>query len=313
MTVRILRYVAARLLAGLAVLLGAATLAFVSMKLLPGDPVSVLLGPNTQASPQVRAQIIREYGFDQPIAVQYLRYVGRLATGDLGRSYQLQRPVAEVIGGQVGATAQLALAAVVLAGLLAAASATATAGRRPRLRALLSTVELVAVSTPTYWLGLLLLTVFSFRLRLFPVAGTGGFAALVLPAVALAVPIGGLLSLVLRDGIESALERPFVLTARARGLAERAVRTRHAVRHALLPVVTLAGWVTGTLLGGTVLVETVFARPGLGRLTLDAITSHDVPVLTGAVLLSAGVFVVINILVDVAYLAIDPRLRSTNE
>lgn len=292
------------------VMLGAATLAFAALQLLPGDRTTRLLGPMTSASPAVRAQISHDYGFDRPLVVQYGRYLGGLLHGDLGMSYQQQQPVGTLIAQQLWPTAQLAVTALVLALLLAVVSATATAGRRPRLRALASAAELVTVSTPSFWVGIMLLSVFSFRLGLFPVTGTSGAAALVLPAVTLALSISGVLSQVLREGLEKALDQPFVVTARARGLSQTAIRVRHGLRHAAVPLVTLAGWLTGTLLGGVVPTETVFGRSGIGTLVLQAVIGGDLPVVLGVVLLSALLFVVISTVVDLLYLVIDPRLRT---
>ncbi|MEU2299801.1 ABC transporter permease [Streptomyces antibioticus] len=306
----LLRPVAGRLAAALAVLLGAATLAFLTLQLIPGDPVSVMLGPGTAASPEVRAEITRTYGLDRPVAVQYLHYLGHLFTGDLGESYQLQRPVAGLIGEQLWPTVQLALFALLLAVTAALVLAVATAGRNRALRGLATFAELLAVSTPSYWTGILLLTAFSFRLQIFPVAGAQDFASLVLPAVTLALSLAGVLAQVLREGLETALGQPFAVTARARGLSATAVRLRHALRHAAIPLVTLTGWLTGSLLGGAVLVETVFGRPGIGALTLQAATNKDIPLVIGLVLLSAFVFVLLSTLIDLLYLVIDPRLRT---
>ncbi|MCX4745002.1 ABC transporter permease [Kitasatospora sp. NBC_01287] len=311
MTLRHLaRAVLRRLLGALAVLFGAATIAFVALHLVPGDPVTVMLGPGSPATPEVKAQIRAQYGLDQPVFAQYLHYLGRLLHGDLGESYQLQRPVADVIGEQLGSTVQLALAAVLVAVVLAVLGALATAGRRRLPRALVGLAELLAVSSPSYWIGILLLTAFSFQLRIFPVAGDEGLPALVLPALTLALPLAGVLGQVLREGLEAALGQPFVLTARSRGLGEGAVLLRHALRHAAVPAVTLAGWLTGSLLGGAVLVETVFGRPGIGALSLQGTTNKDMPLVIGLVLLSALVFVLISTVVDLLYLVIDPRLRS---
>lgn len=302
--------IARRLGPAVAVLLGAATLAFLTLQLIPGDPVSVLLGPSNAGSPEVRAEIAREYGFDRPVADQYLHYLGRLLQGDLGQSYQLQRPVWSLIGDQLWPTVQLALAALVLAVVLAGVSAVATAGRRPAFRAVASVWELISASTPSYWVGIVLLTVFSFRFHVFPVAGAEGFASLVLPAVTLALPLTGVLAQVLREGLEAALEQPFVVTARSRGVGLTAVRLRHALRHCAIPLLTLTGWLTGSLIGGAVLVETVFGRPGIGSLVLQAVSAKDMPVVIGVVLLSAFVFVVISTVVELLHPVIDPRLRS---
>lgn len=306
----LLRAVVKRLVAALAVLFGAATLAFLTLQLIPGDPVAVMLGPGNAASPEIRAEITHEYGLDRSPAEQYLHYLGNLLSGNLGESYQLQRPVTDLIGDQLWPTVQLALFALLLAVTAAVLLAVATAGRHPVLRAAASLAELLAASTPAYWTGILLLTAFSFQLRLFPVAGAQDFASLVLPAVTLALSLAGVLAQVLREGLEAALAQPFVVTARARGLSDTAVRLRHALRHAAIPLVTLTGWLTGSLLGGAVLVETVFGRPGIGALTLQAATNKDIPLVIGLVLLSAVVFVVLSTVIDLLYLVIDPRLRT---
>ncbi|CAO5166554.1 peptide/nickel transport system permease protein [Frankia sp. AiPs1] len=302
--------VARRAGSALAVLLGAATTAFAALQLLPGDPVAIILGPSTMASAQVRDQIRHDLGLGDPVVVQYLHYLGRLLHGDLGWSYQLQQPVSALIGDQLMPTVQLALAAIVVAVVLAVLSAVMTAGRHPALRAVASFWELVSVSTPPFWLGILLLTVLSFKIHAFPVAGAQGFGALVLPALTLGLPVAGILGQVLREGLEAALEQPFVTTARARGLSQTGIRARHALRHAAAGLVTLSGWLAGTLLGGAVLVEKVFARPGIGALTLQAVSSRDMPVVMGVVMLSALVFVAISTAVDLLYLVIDPRLRT---
>ncbi|MCW2890506.1 MAG: ddpB [Streptosporangiaceae bacterium] len=309
MIIRIARDLAGRLVGAAAVMFGAASLAFVVLASIPGDPVTALLGPFTTASQQIRNQITVDYGLDRPLYAQYLSYLGRLAHADMGESYQLQRPVAELIADQLGPTVQLALAAVVLAVLIAVVSAISTAGRGRLSRLLAMAWELVAVSLPSYWLGILLLTAFSFQLRIFPVVGATGASALVLPALTLALPIAGVLAQVLREGLEAALNQPFAVTARARGLSQLAVRLRHALKHAAAPLATLTGWLAGTLLGGAVIVETVFGRAGIGALALQSAMNKDMPVLIGIVLLSTLVFVVISSLVDLFQSLVDPRLR----
>jgi peptide/nickel transport system permease protein len=297
-----------RLLAGAVVLWAAATAAYLALLAAPGDTVDSIIGDGAD-SPLIRAEIVREWHLDRPAVVQYLDYLGRAGHGDLGRSYLLQRPVRDVIGGQVGPTLKLALFAAGLGVLLALLLAVLT--RRPWARRASSTAELVLVSTPPFLIGIMLLSVFSFRLGWFPVAGDTGFVALVLPAVTLALPIAGVLTQVLRDGLDRALDEPFAVTARARGLRENAVLIRHALRHALLPAVTLTGWLFGILLGGAVIIEQVFGRPGLGQVTLQAVTTKDMPVVLAVVVLSAAVYVVLNTAADLAYLLIDPRLRRS--
>lgn len=290
------------------VIWGAATLSFLVLHLTPGDPVDIMLGTQSTASPELKESIRVDMGLDRPVAEQYVSYLGNLAKLDFGQSYRLQKPVIEVLGEQLPSTLQLAgLAIVISVGL---ALLIAYASRRARTRSAASLLELVAVSFPSFWTGILLLTVFSFQLRWFPVAGGSGFGALVLPAVTLALPIAGILSQVLRHGLEVANEQPFVSTAQARGLSFGQLLSRHTLRHAALPVVTLSGYIVGGMLGGAVIVEQLFGRSGLGRVTLDAITNRDLPVVMALVVLAAVVFVVVNLVVDLVYPLLDPRLRS---
>lgn len=290
------------------VLWGAATLAFAAFRVIPGDPVSVMLGPQAQVAESVKAGIRSELGLDRPVLEQYATFLARLARGDLGESYQLRQPVVEVIGRQLGPTLQLSALALVIAVVLALASALLVRGRTGR--AVASGIELVVLSSPVFWTGLVLLSVFSFQLGWFPVSGARDAAAIVLPAVTLALPVAALLSQVLRDGVEAAEREPFLLTVRARGATPLRESVHHTLRHAGVGGVTLAAYLVGSLLGGAVLVETVFARPGIGRVTLTAITDRDLPVITGVILLSALVFVVVNTLVDLVVPLLDPRLRT---
>jgi len=296
-----------RLGTGLAVLWAAATASYVALLLAPGDTIDILIGDGAD-TPEIRAKIVAEWGLDRPEVVQYLSYLWRLLHGDLGRSYQLQRGVGEILATQVGPTLQLTLAAAATGVSLAGVIALVTAGRGRWLRGTASAAELVSVSVPPFLIGIVLLSVFSFTFGWFPVSGASGPRALVLPALALGLPIAGVLGQVLRGGLERALEQPFAVTARARGLTERALVARHALRHALIPAVTLAGWFTGTLLGGTVITEVLFGRPGLGQVAMQAVTGRDMPVVMAVVLLSAIVYVTISTLLDLAYRAIDPRI-----
>lgn len=289
------------------VLWGAATLAFLAFQLIPGDAVDVMLGPQAQVSETVKEGIRADLGLDRPLWEQYLAFVGRLLRGDLGESYQLRMPVADVIGRQLLPTLQLTGLALVMAAVIAFAVVLTARGRVSR--GIAAGAELLVLSAPVFWIGLILLTVFAFGLGWFPVSGSRGFPALVLPALTLALPVAALLGQVLRDGIEDAERQPFALTARARGAGPTRLTLRHSLRHGSAGALTLTAYLVGSLLGGTVLVETVFARAGLGRVTLTAITDRDLPVVTGVILLSALVFVVVNLTVDVAAFLIDPRLR----
>ena len=286
---------------------GAATAGFVALKLIPGDPVEVMLGVQAQVSESVKAAIRTDWGLDDPVIVQYLRYLGRLVTGDLGRSYQLRQPVTEVITSQLGPTLALAGLAIVFALLLSLSTAVLARGRFAR--GLASMIELVLVSSPTFWIGLVLIAVFGFGLQWFPVTSTRGFGALVLPAITLALPISGIISQVLRQGLEAAEAQPFVHTARARGIGYARLVARHTLRHASGDGITLSGYILGSLLGGAVLVETVFGRAGLGRVTLRAVIDRDLPVVLGIIVAVALAFAVINLLVDLVHERLDPRLR----
>ncbi|WP_250537203.1 ABC transporter permease [Caballeronia sp. AZ10_KS36] len=308
------RQIATRLMTGLLVLWLAASVAFVAIHALPGRIEDVLAGD--LAYPGLREAIAAQWGLDHSLPWQYGQFLLRLAHGDLGTSFVMQQPVLDLLRSQLWPTMQLALSAGALALVLAIVVATVTAGgegTRGAWGALgarcASLIELTFTSTPVFWLGMLLLIAFSFQLRLFPVSGANGWRALVLPAVTLALPTAGILSQVMRESIEAALAKPFVTTIRARGVSELVLRARHVLRHALLPVVTLGGWLIGSLLGGAVITEKMFGRPGIGSVTLNAVTSQDVPVVLAVVLLAAFVHVVISTLLDIAYLFIDPRLR----
>ncbi|WP_316784312.1 ABC transporter permease [Streptomyces sasae] len=304
------RYTATRLAAAVLVVWGAASVAFLVMQLVPGDPVRAVVGTNALVDASQLREIRHHYGLDRPLPVRYVTYLGHLLTGNLGDSYQLQQPVSRVLADQLRPTAELALSATLLAVLLAVAVTVATSGRARWPRRVSEVVELVVVSTPSFWLGIMLLTLFSFRLGWLPVSDSGDVRSLVLPVVTLALPIAAVLAQVMREGLVAALRSPFVLTARARGLTEPAVRSRHALRHAALPALTLAGWFAGTLLSGAVVVENVFARPGIGRVTLQAVTTRDLPLVQGVVALSAVVFVAVGAAVELLCLVADPRLRA---
>jgi peptide/nickel transport system permease protein len=291
------------------VLWGAATLAFLAFRIIPGDAVTAMLGPQSQVSEQVKAGIRTDLGLDQPPLVQYVSYLSRLLHGDLGQSYQLRMPVTEVIGRQLGPTLQLTALALLIAVVLALAGA--LFARRGIAQGIVMGLELVVLSSPVFWIGILLLAVFSFWLGWFPVAGSRTPATLVLPAVTLALPVAALIGQVLRDGIDRAERQPFAETVRARGAGPARLVLRHSLRHGAANALTLAAYLTGSLLGGAVLVETVFARPGLGRITLAAILNRDLPVVAGVIMLSALVFVIVNTLVELAHPLLDPRLRAS--
>ncbi|MGC0366535.1 peptide/nickel transport system permease protein [Rhodococcus sp. 27YEA15] len=304
----IARAVVQRLIAGVFVLWAAATLAFLSLHLAPGDTVDLLIGEQVR-TPEIVAAVTAEWGLDRPVFVQYIEYLAGLAVGDFGKSYVLHRDVSDVLLSQLLPTVKLTVAALLVSVVVAVSSAVLTAGRRwPRRIA--SGVELVLVSAPSFWIGIVFLAIFSFQLKIFPVAGDKNLASLVLPALTLGLPIGALLGQVLREGVERSLEEPYAVTVRARGVRDIVLRVRHALRHATLPALTLTGYVVGGLLTGAVIVEQVFGRPGLGAVTVSAVTSKDLPIVLAVALLSAFVFVVVNTIVDLLYRLVDPRLRG---
>ncbi|GAB4054492.1 ABC transporter permease [Catellatospora paridis] len=306
---RQLKRIATRFAAGLGVLWGAATLSFVALHVTAGDAaLATVAGDGANPTQAVLDRVRADYGLDQPLWQQYLGYLGRLLQGDLGESYQQRVPVASAIGEQLGETVQLALSAALVAVVLAVGTAVLTARRRPWIRSAASGTELVLTSFPTFVLGLVLLIVFSFQAGWFPVSGNDGVSALVLPTFTLALPIAATLSQVLRTELEEVLEQPFILTARSRGMRDAAVRLRHALRHALIQIVTMSGFVIGGLLGGAVITETLFVRRGVGQLMLTATTTKDIPLVLGVVLFAAAVYVVVNLVVDIVYGLIDPRV-----
>jgi peptide/nickel transport system permease protein len=288
-------------------LVGVTCVAFLLVSL-SGDPAFILLTPD--AGEEQRAAFRRLYGLDQPLPVQYARYVGHVARGDFGTSFAFARPALHVVLERVPATLLLTAAAVALgvavgipAGVVAAVRAGTVADR------MVMALVLLGQSVPTFWLGLLMIRIFAVNLRWLPVSGYGGALNLVMPATALGLYLAALLARLTRSEMLEALAQDYVRTARAKGLSERAVTVVHALKNALLPIVTLIGLQLGALLGGAVVTETVFAWPGVGTLILDAILRKDYPVLLAAVELVAAGFIVINMSLDLLYGYLDPRLR----
>lgn len=300
-----------------ATLLAVAALIFVVMDLLPGDPAAIMLG--TSAQPDTLAALHRQMGLDAPAWTRFGRWVGGVLVGDLGRSSTYGVPVAGLVAERLAVTLPLALIAMGLSVLLALPLGVLAAARQGRAAdALVAGFAQASVALPNFWIGLLLILVVAVGLGWLPAGGFPGWSAapgaalgaLVLPAVALALPQAGILTRVTRAAVLDVLGEDFVRTARAKGLTRRAALWRHAVPNALVPVVTILGLQFTFLIAGSVLVENVFGLPGLGRLAYQAFAQRDLVVLRDVVLLLAGLVVVMNALVDLAYLALDPRLRG---
>lgn len=305
----------ARKLANAAIVLwGSATAAFIAQASLPGDRATVILniraGEAVRRTPAELARINAEYGLHDPLVQQYLNYLKGLATGNLGTSYQQYRPVAQIIGDQLLPTLALTLTTIVLAWLIMVTWVTLTAGRGRRMSGIGAMVDTVAAGLPHYWLGIILLLVFALGLGWFPVIGGTGLGGLLLPALTLAIPLAGFMGQATRAEFENSLQSPFVLSARMRGMGDLQVRLRHVLRHSVLPAVTLSGWALGATISGAVVVESVFTRAGIGKVLVTAVNSQDLPVVTGVVVLIAALYVIANLIVDVVYILIDPRLKS---
>jgi len=305
----VLTYLVRRVLVAIPTVFGVATVVFFLRTLLPGDPAIIIAGP--QATPEAIANIRRQLGLDQPLWQQYLSFLGGLVHGDLGISTRTGQPVIQEIATRAPYTAQLAVASLVLAVLVGVTLGVLAATRRSTVGDLgISSGAVFGVSMPVYWLGLMLIVVFAVRFRVLPAAGTDqGLASLVLPTVTLALFSMGLVTRQTRSAMLEVLGQDFVRTARAKGAGRRAVLIRHALRNALLPIVTTIGLQFGILLGGAVLTESIFAWPGVGRLLVDSIGSRDYPVVQGVVLLLSVAFITINIVTDLIYAYVDPRIR----
>jgi peptide/nickel transport system permease protein len=309
------RRIVSRLLGAVVVLWGAATAAFLAQAALPGDRATAILNIRTgqaqERTPDELAPIIEAYGLHDPVLVQYLHYLAGLVRGDLGTSYQQFRPVWDLISEQLGSTFVLTLVAIALAWVIMIAWVTLTAGRSKRVSAFGSVVDTVAAALPPYWLGILLLLIFALNLRWFPVMGGTGINGIVLPALTLAIPLAGFMGQSVRAEYQRALDQPFVLSARMRGMGDLEIRLRHIMRHASLPAVTLTGWAIGATISGAVIVEQIYSRPGIGKTLVTAVGAQDLPVVTGIVILVALAYVIANLLVDVVYALIDPRLERS--
>jgi peptide/nickel transport system permease protein len=303
-----LQYVIKRLLSTIPVLLGISLLLFFMLRMLPGDPAQVLAG---EMATEEEVEIIRsQLGLDRPIYVQYLFFLGRLTCLDLGRSARTQNPVIEEIWARLPNTALLAVAAMTLACLFGIPAGIISAMRPYTwIDYLFTSVALFGISMPVFWLGLMLIVVFSVALQWLPAGGTGTWKHMVLPSLALSSFVVAFVARMTRSSMMEAFSQDYITTARSKGLKEEVVIIKHALKNALIPIITVIGLQFGHLLGGAVLTETVFAWPGLGRLIVDSILARDYSMIQGAILIFGLLYILVNLVTDLLYAYIDPRIH----
>ncbi|MCQ8830037.1 ABC transporter permease [Streptomyces malaysiensis] len=303
------RYLVRRLCQAVFVIWAAFTVTSLLLYLLPSDPVQIMIGPQAHASPGQLARLRHEYGLDRPVVTQYVTQLGRALHGDLGQSIQSGVPVITELFRALPHTLALAGASLGLGAMLGGSVAWSAAyASSPRLRAALLAVPSLFISVPTFWLGLMLMELFSFTFRAFPASGGTGFASLVLPAVTLAIPSAAFIAQTLGSELIKAMGEPYADTARAKGASRSRVLRGHALRNAVMPTLTMLGLLVGWQLSGSVVVETVFARDGIGRLTEAAVRTQDIPMVQGLVLLAAVCLALVNLAVDLVYPLADPRV-----
>jgi ABC-type dipeptide/oligopeptide/nickel transport system permease component len=306
------RYVLLRFLAAIPILIGVTLLTFSMLHLVPGDPVQAMFFQSGASATREQMEELRErLGLKDPLPTQYWNYVIRLLQGDLGQSILSLQPVSQLIRANFPPTLELAIAAMLVGILLGITfGILAAANRSSIIDNLAMLVALAGISMPSFWLGFLLIMVFSLRLGWLPIAvGSGGALQLLLPAFTLGFQSSAIVARIVRSSLIEALNEDYIRTARAKGLSEGLVIFRHALRNALIPVVTVMGLQFGALLSGAVIVESVFARQGIGRLIVQGISSRDFPLVQGTVLFVAAIYVFVNLTVDVFYGYLDPRIR----
>ena len=302
------RLIGRRLLFLLPVLFGILLAVFVTMRIVPGDPARLVAGPD--AGPEELATIRHQFGLDQPLHVQFERYLVDILRGEFGQSLKTQRPVLDEIVPRLANTALLAvLSTLFAAGLGLLAGIVAAARRNSAFDHATMVVAMLGVSTPSFYLGIVLIVVFAVMLRLFPAGGSGGLVHLILPAVTLGASTLGIVARMTRASMIDVLDEDYIRTARAKGVRERVIVARHALRNALLPVIAVVALQFGFVLAGSVLVETVFSFPGIGWLIVESISMRDYPVVQGSILLVTFVSVLVNLVADLLYGYADPRVK----
>ncbi len=303
-----LPFVARRLLHLVPVMLGISFLVFLLLHLVPGDPVRVMM--QDVGSPEQVEQVRRQLGLDRPLYVQYVAFVARAVRGDFGRSIHTRRPVAQEISYRIPYTLRMAVAAMVVAVVMGIVlGAIAAMHHQSILDYGTMVIALAGVSLPSFWFGLVLILIFSLYLRWLPPAGADSLLHLILPSITLGSGAAAIIARLTRSSMLEVLRQDYIRTARAKGVDDRRLVYRHALKNAMIPVVSIVGLQFAGLLGGAVIVETVFGWPGIGRLAVDAIFNRDIPVIQAVVLVAAVIFVFVNLLVDLLYGVLDPRIR----
>jgi peptide/nickel transport system permease protein len=305
-------YILKRLAQTVVVLWGVSFVTFILMNVVPGDPVLLMM--QKRATPEAVARIRREMGLDKPLRVQYFNFVKGALRLDLGRSYFTKEPVMTALARRFGVTLRLASSAYAVAMLLGVSVGVLSALQRGRaFDSLVRGGAVLGISAPVFWVAIILQTIFGLRLGWFPISGIKAPYSFVLPAFALGTRYMASIARVTRASMLEVIGQDYIRTARAKGLAERTVILRHALKNALIPIITLAGSELGNLLAGSMLTEWVFAIPGIGKMMVDSIMMRDLPMLQGTVLYIAVIFVLSNLAVDVSYAFIDPRIRCAKE
>lgn len=301
-------YIIKRLLLTLPTIFGVVTLVFLVIHLIPGDPVEIMLGETARASDKLKLRA--DLGLDLPVIVQYTRFLSNLVQGDLGTSFHFRQPVFDLVITKLPATIELSLGALFISliisiplGILSAVKQYSCIDQGSLFLALLG------VSMPNFWLGPILIIIFSISLGWLPVSGRGDISHLILPAITLGTSMAAILTRMIRSSLLDILKEEYIKSARAKGLTEQTILLKHALRNALLPVITILGLQFGSLLAGSIITETIFSWPGIGRLTIQAIVSRDYPLVQGCIMIIALGYVFINLLTDLIYTWIDPRIK----
>jgi len=299
-----------RLLLSILVLWIVSTAAFAMMHFLPGDPVAVMLQTSGGSAERI-AQLREQLGLNEPVSVQYVKFLGGLVRGDLGRSIFTGRPVMVMILEQFPATLELALASMVVGTTIGIALGLVSALREGSwIDTASMTFAVAGVSMPSFWIGLLLIFLFSLTLGWLPATGQGGLKRLIMPALVLGFGVAATIARLTRSSMVEVMRKEYITTARAKGLKERLVIYRHALKNALIPIITMVGLEIGWLLGGAVVTETVFSRQGIGRLAIQAVLQKDFPLVQGTILFAAMFYMVANLIVDILYMIVDPRIQT---